>query len=89
MENDEKQKLKTNLANLIINRITVSESLNILRDFSVNQANKVVDEANEDQLVNIQQQVDSFLASGQKEQASKDEEPEITPVTDEDKPANA
>ena len=50
--------LKTDFANLLINRVTLGECLNVIRDACVARAGDIVDEADEPTLENI-----NFLAA--------------------------
>ena len=52
--------LKTDFANLLINRVTLGECLNVIRDACVSRASDLVDEADEAQLENIKKDVASY-----------------------------
>ena len=45
--------LKTRVANMLINTVSLSETINILRDFCVKRGEELVDNATEEQLENI------------------------------------
>ena len=45
--------VKTRLANMLINRVSLSECLNVIRDACVQRATEVVDKADEETLKNI------------------------------------
>ena len=53
-------KLKTDFANLLINRVTLGECLNVIRDACVARAADLVDEADEATLENIKKDVSAF-----------------------------
>ena len=53
-------KLKTDFANLLINRVTLGECLNVIRDACVARAGDLVDEADEPTLENIKKDVAAF-----------------------------
>ncbi len=42
--------IKTRLANLLINRVTLSETLNVLREACVKRASEIIDSATEEDL---------------------------------------
>ena len=52
--------LKTDFANLLINRVTLGECLNVIRDACVARAADIVDDADEPTLANIRKDVTSF-----------------------------
>ena len=56
--------LKTDFANLLINRVTLGECLNVIRDACVARAADIVDEADEPTLANIRKDVISFQEAG-------------------------
>ena len=56
--------LKTDFANLLINRVTLGECLNVIRDACVARAGDIVDEADEATLANIRKDVTSFQEAG-------------------------
>ena len=56
--------LKTDFANLLINRVTLGECLNVIRDACVARAADIVDEADETTLENIRKDVASFQEAG-------------------------
>lgn len=45
--------LKTRLANMLINRVTLSESLNVIRDACIKRADEIVDNASADDMQKI------------------------------------
>ena len=55
--------LKTDFANLLINRVTLGECLNVIRDACVTRASDIVDDADEAQLENIKKDVVAFVDS--------------------------
>lgn len=55
--------LKTDFANLLINRVTLGECLNVIRDACVARASEMVDQADDSQLENIKQDVAQFTAA--------------------------
>jgi len=55
--------LKTDFANLLINRVTLGECLNVIRDACVARASDLVDEADEPTLGNIRADVETFKSS--------------------------
>ena len=55
--------LKTDFANLLINRVTLGECLNVIRDACVARASEMVDQADDTQLENIKQDVAQFAAA--------------------------
>ncbi|HIL26121.1 MAG TPA: hypothetical protein EYG21_01820 [Nitrospinaceae bacterium] len=56
--------LKTDFANLLINRVTLGECLNVIRDACVARAADIVDEADEPTLENIKKDVAAFRDAG-------------------------
>ena len=54
------KELKTDFANLLINRVTLGECLNVIRDACVARASTLVDEADEPTLENIRKDVAAF-----------------------------
>ena len=59
--------LKTDFANLLINRVTLGECLNVIRDACVARAGNIVDEADEPTLENIKKDVATFKEAGEGE----------------------
>ena len=57
--------LKTDFANLLINRVTLGECLNVIRDACVQRASDLVDEADAPTLENIKKDVETFKTSSQ------------------------
>lgn len=58
--NTEDNSIKTRLANLLINRVTLSESLNVVRDACVQRAGQIIDEADEEQMKKIMEDIELF-----------------------------
>jgi hypothetical protein len=56
--------LKTDFANLLINRVSLGECLNVIRDACVARAADLVDEADEPTLENIKKDVEAFKEAG-------------------------
>ena len=56
--------LKTDFANLLINRVSLGECLNVIRDACVARAADLVDEADEPTLENIKNDVLAFKDAG-------------------------
>ena len=56
--------LKTDFANLLINRVSLGECLNVIRDACVARAADLVDEADEPTLENIKKDVQAFKDAG-------------------------
>jgi len=54
------KELKTDFANLLINRVTLGECLNVIRDACVARASTLVDEADEPTLESIKKDVAAF-----------------------------
>jgi len=52
--------IKTRLANLLINRVALSECLNVIRDACIQRAAEIVEDADEEQMNKILQDLDSF-----------------------------
>jgi hypothetical protein len=87
--------IKTRLANLLINRVALSECLNVIRDACIQRAAEIVEDADEEQMSKIIKDLDSFEnppkeenvpegTSGPQQPPLKAEEgssgPELTPV---------
>lgn len=60
--------LKNRLANMLINTVSLSETINILRDFCVKRGEELVDNASEEQLENIKKQVNDYEDSIKQQQ---------------------
>jgi hypothetical protein len=58
------KELKTDFANLLINRVSLGECLNVIRDACVARAADLVDEADEPTLENIKKDVEAFKEAG-------------------------
>ena len=52
--------IKTRLANLLINRVALSECLNVIRDACVQRAAEVIENADEERMSKILQDLESF-----------------------------
>ncbi len=57
---DPNASIKTRLANLLINRVALSECLNVIRDACMQRAGEIVDDASEDDMKNILKDIDAF-----------------------------
>ena len=55
--------LKTDFANLLINRVTMGECLNVIRDACVARASDLIDEADPPTLENIKKDIEAFKTS--------------------------
>ena len=66
--------LKTDFANLLINRVTLGECLNVIRDACVARATDIVDEADEATLENIKKDVAAFREAGTAEESGTAQE---------------
>ena len=64
--------LKTDFANLLINRVSLGECLNVIRDACVARAADLVDEADEPTLENIKKDVEAFKDAGTSGNAGTD-----------------
>lgn len=60
--------LKNRLANMLINTVSLSETINILRDFCVKRGEELVDNASAEQLENIKKQVNDYEDSIKQQQ---------------------
>ena len=60
--------LKIRVANMLLNTVALSESLNIIRDVCVRRAEEIIDNASTEQLDNIKTQVNNYEQSLNKEQ---------------------
>jgi hypothetical protein len=52
--------LKTRFANLLINRVALSECLNVIRDACIQRAGELIDTANDDQMGSIVKDLEAF-----------------------------
>ena len=59
-EQDPKASVKTRLANLLINRVALSECLNVIRDACVQRAGDIVEAADEEEMKKILKDLDAF-----------------------------
>ena len=59
-EQDPKASVKTRLANLLINRVALSECLNVIRDACVQRAGEIIEDADEEAMGKILQDLESF-----------------------------
>jgi hypothetical protein len=57
---DPKADLKTRFANLLINRVALSECLNVIRDACLQRADDLVEKADESQMANILKDLEIF-----------------------------
>jgi hypothetical protein len=57
---DPKAELKTRFANLLINRVALSECLNVIRDACLQRADDLVEQADEAQMANILKDLETF-----------------------------
>ena len=88
---DPKADLKTRFANLLINRVALSECLNVIRDACLQRADDLVEQADETQMANILKDLEIFENppvedSGDGAQApqgdpSTSNVPEVSPVS--------
>ena len=60
--------LKNRLANMLINTVSLSETIHVLRDFCVKRGEELVDNATEEQLENIKKQVNDYEDSVKQQQ---------------------
>ena len=67
--------LKTDFANLLINRVSLGECLNVIRDACVARAADIIDEADEAALENIRKDVALFKDQSSTSDDSKDAPP--------------
>tara|TARA_Y100001951_G_scaffold73920_1_gene60884 strand:+ start:308 stop:637 length:330 start_codon:yes stop_codon:yes gene_type:complete len=88
---DPKADLKTRFANLLINRVALSECLNVIRDACLQRADDLIEQADETQMANILKDLETFenpppaedSADGvqaPKGDASTSNAPEVSPV---------
>ena len=68
------KELKTDFANLLINRVTLGECLNVIRDACVARAGNIIDEADDPTLENIKKDVATFKAGSEGEAGSEDDD---------------
>ena len=57
------EELKINLANVLIHRVTLTESLGVIKSACLNTARESIDKADEGQLKAIRKDVDEFIAA--------------------------
>lgn len=57
---DPNAELKTRLANLLINRVTLSECLNVIRDACVQRSSDIIDKASEQDMEAILKDIEAF-----------------------------
>ena len=67
-DNDTVGSLKIRVANMLLNTIALSESMNIIRDACVSRAEEIVNNASTEQLDNIKTQVNNYEQSLNQEQ---------------------
>ena len=77
-------KLKSRLANLLINRVALSECLNVIKDACISRAAAIVDEADSTQRAQIEKDVDDF----EKPPAADSAVPSVKKDADSDKAAS-
>jgi|DEB0MinimDraft_6_1074348.scaffolds.fasta_scaffold315169_2 hypothetical protein len=65
--------LKIRVANMLLNTVALSESLNIIRDVCVRRAEEIIDNASTEQLENIKTQVDNYEESLKQQQEANDQ----------------
>jgi len=81
----EDNSVKTRLANMLINRVTLSECLNVIRDACVQRANQIIEKADEEAMKNIIADLEVFENPPKQEGDSESggqspEEPDLEPV---------
>jgi len=74
--------IKTRLANLLINRVTLSETLNLLRDACIKRASDIIDGATEEEIKNIEKDIEAFENPPQPENTGDQGDSEVTKVVD-------
>ena len=89
---DPNQELKTRFANLLINRVALSECLNVIRDACMLRANDILEQAKDDEtaMANILKDIETFENPPKNDDATEPAAPtgssvdteEVTPVTD-------
>jgi hypothetical protein len=77
--------LKTRFANLLINRVALSECLNVIRDACVQRATELIDQADAEQIENIKKDVELFENPPKEEGAGESQgvqgqQDEVTPI---------
>jgi len=65
--------LKIRVANMLLNTVALSESLNIIRDVCVRRAEEIIDNASTEQLENIKTQVNNYEESLKQQQEANDQ----------------
>lgn len=65
--------LKIRVANMLLNTVALSESLNIIRDVCVNRAAEIVDNASTEDLEKIKTQVDNYEEAQKQRQEVNDQ----------------
>lgn len=74
--------IKTRLANLLINRVTLSETLNLLRDACIKRASDIIDGATEEEIKNIEKDIEAFENPPEAENSGSQGDSEVTKVVD-------
>lgn len=74
--------IKTRLANLLINRVTLSETLNLLRDACIKRASDIIDGATEEEIKNIEKDIEAFENPPEAENTGSQGDSEVTKVVD-------
>jgi len=57
---DPKAEIKTRLANLLINRVTLSECLNVVKDACIQRSSDIIDKASEEDMKLILKDIEAF-----------------------------
>jgi len=78
---DPKADLKTRFANLLINRVALSECLNVIRDACLQRADELVEQADETQIANIKKDLEAFENPPAPESEDKDGVPDVPEVS--------
>jgi hypothetical protein len=95
-EQDPNASIKTRLANLLINRVALSECLNVIRDACMQRAGDIVDNASEEDMKNILKDIDAFENPPEPKEGSTETSQsaagpvgssDVTPVQDSSGPA--
>jgi len=57
---DPQADLKTRFANMLINRVALSECLNVIRDACLQRADELIEQADDEQMANIKKDLEVF-----------------------------
>lgn len=68
--NDPNAELTTRFANLLINRVALSECLNVVRDACIQRAKELIEQADSTQLENIKKDIEVFENPPKSEEAA-------------------